>query len=80
MSNHFALGREVRYFCSDESRWGLKTHPGRVITADGVKPIASVQWPRENFWLYGAPRTDERRTFFLQLLALGCDLFWEVYL
>jgi DDE superfamily endonuclease len=54
MTTHFAQGRRVRYFCSDESRWGLKTLTGRVITAMGVKPVLTVQWARETFWLYGA--------------------------
>lgn len=25
----------------------------KVITAKGVKPIAPVQWLRDNFWIYG---------------------------
>lgn len=54
MSTHFAQGRHIRYFCCDESRWGLKTLTGRVITAMGVKPVSRVQWQRETFWLYGA--------------------------
>jgi transposase len=33
---------------------GLKTQTGKVITAKGVKPKVTVQWGRENFWLYGA--------------------------
>jgi len=32
---------------------GLKSETGKVITAFGVKPVAPVQWPRDNFWLYG---------------------------
>lgn len=39
--------------CQDETRLGLKTETGRVITAGGTKPIVTVQWPRETFWLYG---------------------------
>jgi len=54
MATHFAQGRPRRYFCTDESRWGLKTLSGRVITLRGVKPVVLVQWPREAFWLYGA--------------------------
>lgn len=54
MGTHFAQGRTLRYFCIDESRWGLKTLTGRAITLRGVKPVALVQWPREAFWLYGA--------------------------
>jgi hypothetical protein len=34
-------------------RVGLKTETGRVVTAQGVKPIAKVEWKRENFWVYG---------------------------
>jgi hypothetical protein len=34
-------------------RLGLKTETGRVITACGVKPIAKVEWQRDNFWVYG---------------------------
>ncbi|MEH2409311.1 IS630 family transposase [Nostoc sp.] len=37
----------------DETRLRLKMQTGRVITARGVKPIVSVEWPREAFWLYG---------------------------
>jgi hypothetical protein len=54
MTTHFAQRRPVRYFCSDESHWGLKTLSGRVITAMGMKPVMCVQWPRDKFWLYGA--------------------------
>jgi hypothetical protein len=34
-------------------RVGLKTETGRVITASGVKPLAQVEWKRDNFWVYG---------------------------
>jgi len=37
----------------DETRLGLKTETGRVITHAGVKPIAPVSWGRANFWIYG---------------------------
>jgi len=52
--------------CQDETRVGLKTLTGIVITASGVKPTVEVKWPRDNFWIYGAiepltgdPRLDE---------------------
>jgi len=44
----------IHYLCQDETRVGLKTQPGKVITAKGVKPTVDVQWGRENFWIYGA--------------------------
>jgi len=43
----------VRYLCQDETRFGLKSETGKVITAFGVKPVVQVQWQRDNFWLYG---------------------------
>ncbi|NJN24448.1 MAG: IS630 family transposase [Acaryochloridaceae cyanobacterium RL_2_7] len=62
---HLASGREVLYLCQDETRVGLKTLQGKVITAKGVKPVVEVQGLRENFWLYGAisPQSGE---YFLQ--------------
>jgi len=35
--------------CQDETRLGLKTIAGRLITATGVKPLGLSQWQRENF-------------------------------
>ena len=49
----FGKGKRVRYLCQDETRLGLKTLTGKVITARGVKPVAPLLWKRENFWLYG---------------------------
>lgn len=49
----FGQGQRLRYLCQDESRLGLKTETGKIITAFGVKPVAPVLWKRENFWLYG---------------------------
>lgn len=43
----------MRYLCQDETRLGLKSETGKVITAFGVKPVVQVQWQRDNFWLYG---------------------------
>lgn len=49
-----AQGKVIHYLCQDETRLGLKTESGKVITAKGVKPKVAVQWGRENFWIYGA--------------------------
>lgn len=75
MTIHFAQGRPVRYFCSDESRWGLKTLSGRVITAMGVKPVIRVQWPRDNFWLYGAVEPLSGEPFFYAFSHLDATCF-----
>ena len=45
-----AQGRHVHYLCQDETRLGLKTLTGKVITAAGVKPTVQVKWQRDNFW------------------------------
>lgn len=49
----FGEGKTVRYLVQDETRLGLKSETGKVITNSGVKPIAPVSWGRDNFWLYG---------------------------
>lgn len=61
LEEHLAKGQELLYLCQDETRLGLKTIQGKVITAKGVKPTVEVQWKRDNFWIYGAiaPLTGE---------------------
>lgn len=58
--------RPIRYFAQDESRFGLHTLIGRLITACGVKPIGQVQWLFKAFWLYGAVEPATGESFFLQ--------------
>ncbi len=53
LQNLLGHGKRLRYLCQDETRVGLKSETGKVITAKGVKPIATVQWQRDNFWIYG---------------------------
>lgn len=84
--DYLGNGHPIRYFCADESRFGLKTLIGRVITLCGVKPFAPVQWPRENFWLYGAvePTTGDRFFYEFSHLDAACfqrfvDLFAVAY-
>ena len=71
MTKHFAGERAVRYFCSDESRWGLKTLTGRVITLTGIKPVIEVQWPRQAFWLEECGRTSNGTKFLLCFFSPG---------
>ena len=58
--------RPIRYFAQDESRFGLKTLIGRLITACGIKPIGQWQWVFKAFWLYGAVEPATGESFFLQ--------------
>ena len=63
---YLGTGKQVRYWCQDESRLGLKTITGRTITLKGVKPEGIVGWQRKSFYLYGVvePAT-------VELLFLG---------
>lgn len=65
----------VRFFCGDETRLGLKTIGGRKITAKGVKPIGTVQWQFKATYLYGIvePKTVEH--FFFEFSHLNTDCF-----
>lgn len=58
--------RPIRYFVADESRFGLKTLIGRLITACGIKPIGQWQWLFQAFWLYGAVEPATGQSFFWQ--------------
>lgn len=65
----------IRYFAQDESRFGLKTLLGRVITACGVKPIGTWQWLFKAFWIYGAVEPTTGDAFFLQFSHVDADCY-----
>ena len=54
--------RPVRYWCGDESRFGLHTIPRRRLNATGIKPIGPLQWNYQAYYLYGLvePATGEQ--------------------
>lgn len=70
---------QVRFFCGDETRLGLKTLEGRKITARGVKPIGTAQLKFQATYLYGIvePRTGEH--FFFEFTHINTDCF-QVFL
>ena len=68
-------GQQIRYLCQDESRFGLKTIPGRVITACGVKPVGWNQWQRDCFWLYGVVEPLSGFSFFFEFSHLDHTCF-----
>lgn len=43
-SEKFSSYSTMSYWCSDESRFGLHTRKGRMITTVGTKPIGHHQW------------------------------------
>jgi hypothetical protein len=73
------LGSQLRFFCGDETRIGLKTVSGRKITSKGVKPIGEVQWKFQATYLYGIvePKTGDH--FFYEFTHLNTDCF-QVFL
>lgn len=62
-----AQGKVIHYLGQDETRVGLKTQRGKVITDKGVKPRVAVQGGRENFWISGA------------IAPLSGEHFWHEY-
>jgi hypothetical protein len=65
----------VRYLCQDETRLGLKTITGRLITAKGIKPLGHSQWRRDNFYLYGVVEPLSGYSFFYEFPYLNADCF-----
>ena len=69
--------RPIRYFAQDESRFGLHTRLGRIITACGVKPMGQWQWLFKAFWLYGAVEPITGASFFLQISHVDSDCYQQ---
>jgi transposase len=65
----------VRVFCEDESRFGLLPVQRRCITLSGIKPIGTVQYCFENFYVYGAVEPTTGESFFLELPQLNTTNF-----
>lgn len=61
--------------CQDETRLGLKTISGRLITAKGIKPLGLNQWQRDNFYLYGVVEPESGYSFFYEFSHLDGDCF-----
>lgn len=64
-----------RYFCEDESRFGLHTLVGRLISACGIKPLGQWQWKFQTFWLYGAVEPASGEHFFWQFSHVDTDCY-----
>ena len=70
---------QVRYFCEDETRIGLKTISGRKITAKGVKPKGKVQWQFKATYLCGIVEPATGDHFFYEFTHLNSECF-QVFL
>jgi transposase len=67
--------RKIRYFAQDESRFGINTIIGRLITGCGIKPIGKWQWLFKAFWLYGAVEPLTGESFFYQFSHVNKDCY-----
>ena len=65
----------VRFFCQDESRFGLKTLTGRRITARGVKPVEKVRWTFKATYLYGVVEPATGEHFFYEFTHCNTECF-----
>ena len=65
----------LRFFCQDESRFGLKTLTGRRITARGVKPVGKVRWTFKATYLYGVVEPATGDHFFYEFTHCNTDCF-----
>ena len=65
----------VRFFCQDESRFGLKTLTGRRMTARGVKPVGKVRWTVKATYLYGVVEPATGEHFFYEFTHCNTDCF-----
>lgn len=68
---HFNL-----YF-QDESRFGLKTHIGRCLTARGVKPIVKYQHAFKNTYLYGSFSPINGDSFVYEIEGTTSKIFYK---
>ena len=69
------LERPGRVFCADERRFGLLPVQRRCITLSGIKPVGTVQYGFENFYVYGAVEPTTGESFFLELPQLNTANF-----
>jgi transposase len=73
------LGTNIRFFCEDETRIGLKTISGRKITATGIKPYGKVQWQFKATYIYGVVEPKTGSHFFYEFTHLNSKCF-QVFL
>jgi transposase len=65
----------VRVFCEDERRFGLLPVQRRCLPLSGIKPVGTVQYCFENFYVYGAVEPTTGESFFLELPQLNTTNF-----
>lgn len=71
--------KKVNLYFQDESRFGLKTHIKKVLTAKNVKPICPYQHKFKSTYIYGSYSPIDGKQFNLILPYVSGDWF-ELYL
>lgn len=67
--------KEINLYFQDESRFGLFTKNGKVLTAKGVKPICAFQQVFQSTYLFGAFSPINGASFLLELPFCNTDTF-----
>ena len=66
----------VNLYFQDESRFGLKTHIGKCLTARGVKPIVNYQHAFKNTYLYGSFSPINGNSFVYEIEGTTSEIFY----
>ena len=67
----------VNLYFQDESRFGLKTHVGKCLTAKGVKPIVKYQHAFKNTYLYGSFSPINGDSFVYEIEGTTSEIFYK---
>lgn len=69
----------MNLYFQDESRYGMMTHLGSMITAKGVQPIVNFKQEFKNTYLYGSYSPIDGDAFVYEIEQVNCEVF-EKYL
>lgn len=69
----------VNLYFQDESRFGLLTHTGKLVTAKGVQPIVKYQHKFTNTYLWGSYSPVDGDSFVWEINGVNTRIF-EAYL
>jgi transposase len=67
----------MNLYFQDESRFGLKTHIGKCLTAKGVKPIVKYQHAFKNTYLYGSFSPVNGDSFIYEIEGTTSEIFYK---
>lgn len=67
----------INLYFQDESRFGLMTHVGRCLTAEGVKPIVNYKHAFKNTYLYGSFSPIDGDIFVYEIEGTTSQIFYK---